>query len=335
MKNHENKGNFGEGTFEVFEGGKGKTEKKPAETNSCEVDGMREYMKAVGSVPLLTEEEEQELGRRIAVGIEAEARLSDEEADVLLGLREREELNRMVRDGEAAQTYLTVANLRLSFRVAKKFRGRGLEFEDVIQHANIGLMKAARRFDYKKGNRFSTYATWRIQAEIQSGLTNTAHMIRVPAYMRKNIDKMNRVTSQLQEELGRDPSAAEIAKVLHTEPEEVESLLRYNQVPDSLDREVGEDGTSKLWEIIADEQDRDPADVAVDRDLIRILYEKLGMLEEREQFVLRMRFGLDGGEEQTLAAVGKQLGVSRECVRRIQIDALCELRRLFSDEKER
>ena len=324
--------------FEVIEGGKSEIKKDAAkQEEACGIgNAVGQYLKEIGSAPLLTAQEERELGRQIAVGIKAADDLADKEMSEMFGLREREELGRLVRDGKAAQAYLEEANLRLVVSVAKRFRGCGMEFEDLIQHGNIGLIRAAEMFDYKQGCRFSTYASWWIREEILRAITNTSHMIRIPVYLTKEINKMNRVTQELQKELGRDPSAKEIAEKTGAKPERIEMLSGLMQIPDSLDREVGENGESALGDLIIDERAKDPADVVtneiMDSTLKQRLYEGIDLLEEREQTVLRLRYGLDGKEPQTLASIGEQIGVSRERVRQIDKQARGKLRRFMSRE---
>jgi len=259
-------------------------------------DPVRMYLKEIGKIPLLTAEEEVELAKRMEAG--------DEEA----------------------KKQLAEANLRLVVSIAKRYVGRGMLFLDLIQEGNLGLMKAVEKFDYKKGYKFSTYATWWIRQAITRAIADQARTIRIPVHMVETINKLVRVQRQLVQELGRDPTPDEIAKEMNMEVEKVREIMKIAQEPVSLETPIGEEEDSHLGDFIEDENALAPADAATFIMLREQLIEVLDTLTPREQKVLRLRFGLDDGRARTLEEVGKEFDVTRERIRQIEAKALRKLR---------
>ena len=259
-------------------------------------DPVRMYLKEIGNVPLLTTEQEVELAKRVEAG--------DEEA----------------------KKQLTEANLRLVVSIAKKYVGRGMPFLDLIQEGNMGLMKAVDKFDYTKGYKFSTYATWWIRQAITRGIADTGRTIRVPVHMVETINKLIRVSRQLLQELGREPTPEEIAEEMNMPVDRVREILKISQEPVSLETPIGEEEDSHLGDFIQDDNVPVPSDAAAFTLLKEQLVEVLGTLTEREQKVLRLRFGLDDGRARTLEEVGKEFNVTRERIRQIEAKALRKLR---------
>ena len=259
-------------------------------------DPVRMYLKEIGKVPLLTAEEEIDLARRMEEG--------DEEA------RKR----------------LAEANLRLVVSIAKRYVGRGMLFLDLIQEGNLGLIKAVEKFDYRKGYKFSTYATWWIRQAITRAIADQARTIRIPVHMVETINKLIRVSRQLLQELGREPTPEEIAEEMNMSVERVREILKISQEPVSLETPIGEEEDSHLGDFIQDDNVPVPADAAAFTMLKEQLEEVLGTLTEREQKVLRLRFGLDDGRARTLEEVGKEFNVTRERIRQIEAKALRKLR---------
>ncbi|MDI3327719.1 MAG: RNA polymerase sigma factor RpoD [Alicyclobacillaceae bacterium] len=259
-------------------------------------DPVRMYLKEIGRVPLLSAEEEIELAKRIEQG--------DEEA----------------------KTRLTEANLRLVVSIAKRYVGRGMLFLDLIQEGNLGLIKAVEKFDYRKGYKFSTYATWWIRQAITRAIADQARTIRIPVHMVETINKLIRVSRQLLQELGRDPTPEEIAREMDMSPEKVREIMKIAQEPVSLETPIGEEDDSHLGDFIPDDDALAPADAAAYELLKEQLEDVLDTLTEREENVLRLRFGLDDGRTRTLEEVGKVFGVTRERIRQIEAKALRKLR---------
>ena len=259
-------------------------------------DPVRMYLKEIGNVPLLSTEEEIELAKKV------------EEGD------------------EAAKKKLTEANLRLVVSIAKKYVGRGMPFLDLIQEGNMGLMKAVDKFDYSKGYKFSTYATWWIRQAITRAIADQARTIRIPVHMVETINKLIRVSRQLLQELGREPTPEEIAEEMNMPVDRVREILKISQEPVSLETPIGEEEDSHLGDFIQDDNVPVPSDAAAFTLLKEQLVEVLGTLTEREQKVLRLRFGLDDGRARTLEEVGKEFNVTRERIRQIEAKALRKLR---------
>ena len=297
-------------------------------------DPVRMYLKEIGKVPLLSADEEIELAQNMedgAVAIEKinvlKGRLDgaseEEKAEI------KEEIKTLQRDvdkGAEAKKRLAEANLRLVVSIAKRYVGRGMLFLDLIQEGNLGLIKAVEKFDYKKGYKFSTYATWWIRQAITRAIADQARTIRIPVHMVETINKLIRVSRQLLQELGREPSPEEIAKEMNMPVERVREILKISQEPVSLETPIGEEEDSHLGDFIKDDNVPVPADAAAFTLLKEQLEEVLGTLTEREQKVLTLRFGLEDGRARTLEEVGKEFNVTRERIRQIEAKALRKLR---------
>lgn len=297
-------------------------------------DPVRMYLKEIGKVPLLSADEEIELAQNMedgAVAIEKinvlKGRLDgaseEEKAEI------KEEIKTLQRDvdkGADAKKRLAEANLRLVVSIAKRYVGRGLLFLDLIQEGNLGLIKAVEKFDYKKGYKFSTYATWWIRQAITRAIADQARTIRIPVHMVETINKLIRVSRQLLQELGREPSPEEIAKEMSMPVDRVREILKISQEPVSLETPIGEEEDSHLGDFIKDDNVPVPADAAAFTLLKEQLEEVLGTLTEREQKVLTLRFGLEDGRARTLEEVGKEFNVTRERIRQIEAKALRKLR---------
>ena len=297
-------------------------------------DPVRMHLKEIGKVPLLSADEEIELAQNMedgAVAIEKinvlKGRLDgaseEEKAEI------KEEIKTLQRDvdkGADAKKRLAEANLRLVVSIAKRYVGRGMLFLDLIQEGNLGLIKAVEKFDYKKGYKFSTYATWWIRQAITRAIADQARTIRIPVHMVETINKLIRVSRQLLQELGREPSPEEIAKEMNMPVERVREILKISQEPVSLETPIGEEEDSHLGDFIKDDNVPVPADAAAFTLLKEQLEEVLGTLTEREQKVLTLRFGLEDGRARTLEEVGKEFNVTRERIRQIEAKALRKLR---------
>ena len=297
-------------------------------------DPVRMYLKEIGKVPLLSADEEIELAQNMedgAVAIEKinvlKGRLDgaseEEKAEI------KEEIKTLQRDvdkGADAKKRLAEANLRLVVSIAKRYVGRGMLFLDLIQEGNLGLIKAVEKFDYKKGYKFSTYATWWIRQAITRAIADQARTTRIPVHMVETINKLIRVSRQLLQELGREPSPEEIAKEMNMPVERVREILKISQEPVSLETPIGEEEDSHLGDFIKDDNVPVPADAAAFTLLKEQLEEVLGTLTEREQKVLTLRFGLEDGRARTLEEVGKEFNVTRERIRQIEAKALRKLR---------
>ena len=297
-------------------------------------DPVRMYLKEIGKVPLLSADEEIELAQNMedgAVAIEKinvlKGRLDgaseEEKAEIK---QEIKTLQRDVDKGADAKKRLAEANLRLVVSIAKRYVGRGMLFLDLIQEGNLGLIKAVEKFDYKKGYKFSTYATWWIRQAITRAIADQARTIRIPVHMVETINKLIRVSRQLLQELGREPSPEEIAKEMSMPVERVREILKISQEPVSLETPIGEEEDSHLGDFIKDDNVPVPADAAAFTLLKEQLEEVLGTLTEREQKVLTLRFGLEDGRARTLEEVGKEFNVTRERIRQIEAKALRKLR---------
>ncbi len=297
-------------------------------------DPVRMYLKEIGKVPLLNAEEEIELAQRMEAGAVASEKISilkgrmdgaaDEEKEELKA--EIKNLQKDVESGSDAKKRLAEANLRLVVSIAKRYVGRGMLFLDLIQEGNLGLIKAVEKFDYRKGYKFSTYATWWIRQAITRAIADQARTIRIPVHMVETINKLIRVSRQLLQELGREPSPEEIAEEMNMPVERVREILKISQEPVSLETPIGEEEDSHLGDFIRDENVPIPADAAAFTLLKEQLEEVLGTLTEREQKVLTLRFGLEDGRARTLEEVGKEFNVTRERIRQIEAKALRKLR---------
>ena len=292
-------------------------------------DPVKMYLREIGRVSLLTAEEEVALARRIEAGVQAEERLADLNAAGgldRLDPSEKAALRRRVRDGEHAKADLTQANLRLVVSIAKRYLGRGLPMLDLVQEGNLGLMRAVEKFDYTKGFKFSTYATWWIRQAITRAIADQARTIRIPVHMVESMNKVHRLQRQLGQELEREPTVEELADKADLPVAKIREILRIAQDPLSLDSPVGEEDDSFLGDFIEDQQVAMPADVATANSLSEQITEALDELSPREQEVVRMRFGLDGGQPHTLEEVGQRFGVTRERIRQIESKTLAKLR---------
>ena len=297
-------------------------------------DPVRMYLKEIGKVPLLTAEEEIELAQKMETGAVAKEKIAILEkrvdgADEAEAEELRQEIRNLQRDldaGDDAKTRLAEANLRLVVSIAKRYVGRGMLFLDLIQEGNLGLIKAVEKFDYCKGFKFSTYATWWIRQAITRAIADQARTIRIPVHMVETINKLIRVSRQLLQELGREPLPEEIAEEMNLPVERVREILKISQEPVSLETPIGEEEDSHLGDFIQDDNVPVPADAAAFTLLKEQLVEVLGTLTDREQKVLRLRFGLDDGRARTLEEVGKEFNVTRERIRQIEAKALRKLR---------
>ncbi|MGN0495187.1 MAG: RNA polymerase sigma factor RpoD [Lachnospiraceae bacterium] len=287
-------------------------------------DPVRMYLKEIGKVPLLSAEEEIELAQQMEAGDMAQIQI--EEMGDELDEETKKELNKLIATGDYAKKKLAEANLRLVVSIAKRYVGRGMLFLDLIQEGNLGLIKAVEKFDYRKGYKFSTYATWWIRQAITRAIADQARTIRIPVHMVETINKLIRVSRQLLQELGREATPEEIAEEMDIPVERVREILKISQEPVSLETPIGEEEDSHLGDFIQDENVPVPADAAAFTLLKEQLVEVLSTLTEREQKVLRLRFGLDDGRARTLEEVGKEFNVTRERIRQIEAKALRKLR---------
>jgi RNA polymerase primary sigma factor len=292
-------------------------------------DLVRVYLTDIGRVALLTAEQEVELAKRIEAGLYAQEKIRQADAKEIakIPVKLRRDLQAIGADGARARNHLLEANLRLVVSLAKRYQGKGLTLLDLIQEGNIGLVRAVEKFDYTKGYKFSTYATWWIRQALQRAIADQGRTIRVPVHMVEQINKALRVKRDLATEYGREPTFGEIGAVLEMTAERVEEILGYGRETLSLETPVGDDGTATFGEFIEDMDAPIAADV-VDFGLLQDrLRQVLGGLPERSAVVMRMRFGLDYGRSRTLDEVGKELGLTRERIRQIERDTLRELRR--------
>jgi RNA polymerase primary sigma factor len=285
-------------------------------------DSISLYLKEIGRVPLLTAEEEVSLAKRMERGKDARLRLTQGIDDP----HERDRLLSAVKDGQAAQEHLIKANSRLVVSVAKKYVGRGVPFLDLIQEGNIGLIRAVKKFDYRRGYKFSTYATWWIRQAVTRAIADQGRTIRVPVHMYEQINRLTRTSRQLVQELGRDPTTEEIAERLGVPPRKVEQIIRVSQRPLSLEMPVGEEEDSYLGDFIEDAEADSPTDSASQTMLRQVIDEIFESLTPREVRILQLRFGLVDGYSYTLEEVGKKFGVTRERIRQIEAQALGRLR---------
>ena len=298
-------------------------------------DPVRMYLKEIGKVPLLSAEEEINLAQRMEAGNVATEKIQllkarmEETEDEAEKAEIQEEIKAMQKDfdlGSDAKKRLAEANLRLVVSIAKRYVGRGMLFLDLIQEGNLGLIKAVEKFDYRKGYKFSTYATWWIRQAITRAIADQARTIRIPVHMVETINKLIRVSRQLLQELGREPSPEEIAAEMKMPVDRVREILKISQEPVSLETPIGEEEDSHLGDFIKDDNVPVPADAAAFTLLKEQLEEVLGTLTEREQKVLTLRFGLEDGRARTLEEVGKEFNVTRERIRQIEAKALRKLR---------
>ncbi|GAA3875843.1 RNA polymerase sigma factor [Streptomyces sedi] len=286
-------------------------------------DPVKDYLKQIGKVPLLNAEQEVELAKRIEAGLFAEDKLAS--ADKIAPKLQRE-LEIISEDGRRAKNHLLEANLRLVVSLAKRYTGRGMLFLDLIQEGNLGLIRAVEKFDYTKGYKFSTYATWWIRQAITRAMADQARTIRIPVHMVEVINKLARVQRQMLQDLGREPTPEELAKELDMTPEKVVEVQKYGREPISLHTPLGEDGDSEFGDLIEDSEAVVPADAVSFTLLQEQLHSVLDTLSEREAGVVSMRFGLTDGQPKTLDEIGKVYGVTRERIRQIESKTMSKLR---------
>ena len=290
-------------------------------------DPVRMYLKEIGKVPLLSADEEIALATRMNAKNDAEARIkAAEESGETIPEEEMASLKKTIKDGEKAKQKLAEANLRLVVSIAKRYVGRGMLFLDLIQEGNLGLIKAVEKFDYTKGYKFSTYATWWIRQAITRAIADQARTIRIPVHMVETINKVIRVSRQLLQELGHDPSPEEISAEMNMPVDKVREILKIAQEPVSLETPIGEEEDSHLGDFIPDEAASEPSEAASFTLLKEQLVDVLGTLTPREEKVLKLRFGIEDGRTRTLEEVGKEFNVTRERIRQIEAKALRKLR---------
>ncbi|MFD6178962.1 MULTISPECIES: RNA polymerase sigma factor [unclassified Isoptericola] len=301
-------------------------------TAGATADPVKDYLKQIGKVALLNAEQEVELAKRIEAGLFAEERLSKDYADfdkTKANADERRmyrDLRWIAHDGKRAKNHLLEANLRLVVSLAKRYTGRGMLFLDLIQEGNLGLIRAVEKFDYTKGYKFSTYATWWIRQAITRAMADQARTIRIPVHMVEVINKLARVQRQMLQDLGREPTPEELAKELDMTPEKVVEVQKYGREPISLHTPLGEDGDSEFGDLIEDSEAVVPADAVSFTLLQEQLHQVLDTLSEREAGVVSMRFGLQDGQPKTLDEIGKVYGVTRERIRQIESKTMSKLR---------
>jgi RNA polymerase primary sigma factor len=300
--------------------------RKDAELTAS-ADSVRAYLKQIGKVALLNAEEEVELAKRIEAGLySAERTRKAEDENEKLTTQMRRDLRWIIRDGERAKNHLLEANLRLVVSLAKRYTGRGMAFLDLIQEGNLGLIRAVEKFDYTKGYKFSTYATWWIRQAITRAMADQARTIRIPVHMVEVINKLGRIQRELLQDLGREPTPEELAKEMDITPEKVLEIQQYAREPISLDQTIGDEGDSQLGDFIEDSE----AVVAVDAVSFTLLQDQLqsvlATLSEREAGVVRLRFGLTDGQPRTLDEIGQVYGVTRERIRQIESKTMSKLR---------
>ncbi|WP_405498480.1 RNA polymerase sigma factor [Nocardia sp. NBC_00511] len=300
--------------------------RKDAELTAS-ADSVRAYLKQIGKVALLNAEEEVELAKRIEAGLYATEKLREfADKGEKLPVQSRRDLQWIMRDGNRAKNHLLEANLRLVVSLAKRYTGRGMAFLDLIQEGNLGLIRAVEKFDYTKGYKFSTYATWWIRQAITRAMADQARTIRIPVHMVEVINKLGRIQRELLQDLGREPTPEELAKEMDITPEKVLEIQQYAREPISLDQTIGDEGDSQLGDFIEDSE----AVVAVDAVSFTLLQDQLQSvletLSEREAGVVRLRFGLTDGQPRTLDEIGQVYGVTRERIRQIESKTMSKLR---------
>jgi RNA polymerase primary sigma factor len=287
-------------------------------------DPVKDYLKQIGKVALLNAEQEVELAKRIEAGLFADEKIAD--VAVKIKPKEADDYDWIAEDGRRAKNHLLEANLRLVVSLAKRYTGRGMLFLDLIQEGNLGLIRAVEKFDYTKGYKFSTYATWWIRQAITRAMADQARTIRIPVHMVEVINKLARVQRQMLQDLGREPTPEELAKELDMTPEKVVEVQKYGREPISLHTPLGEDGDSEFGDLIEDSEAVVPADAVSFTLLQEQLHDVLDTLSEREAGVVSMRFGLTDGQPKTLDEIGKVYGVTRERIRQIESKTMSKLR---------
>jgi len=298
----------------------------PVQTTSitgATADPVKDYLKQIGKVALLNAELEVELAKRIEAGLFAEEKLA---TDKKLSRDMARDLKWVVKDGQRAKSHLLEANLRLVVSLAKRYTGRGMQFLDLIQEGNLGLIRAVEKFDYTKGYKFSTYATWWIRQAITRAMADQARTIRIPVHMVEVINKLSRVQRQLLQDLGREPTPEELARELDMTPEKVVEVQKYGREPISLSTPLGEDGDSEFGDLIEDTEAVQPADAVAFRIMQREIERLLDTLTPREAAVIRSRYGIGDGVMKTLDQIGEEHGVTRERIRQIEAKTMSKLK---------
>ncbi|MCZ7376125.1 RNA polymerase sigma factor SigB [Micromonospora sp. WMMC250] len=307
-----------DGTPEVL------TDLDATDERGISTDLVRAYLNGIGRTKLLTAAQEVDLARRIEAGLFADEKLA---TCTPVSAELRADLELIVAEGRAAKDHLLEANLRLVVSIAKRYTGRGMAFLDLIQEGNLGLIRAVEKFDYAKGYKFSTYATWWIRQAITRAMADQARTIRIPVHMVEQVNRMVRARRELAVTLGREPTVAEVARALEIPEIQVIELISYDREPVSLDQAVGDDGESALGDFVASVDPRtEPGDAAAQGELRNEVSVVLATLSQREQAVIRLRFGLDDGRQRTLDEVGREFGLSRERIRQIEKVTLLKLR---------
>jgi RNA polymerase primary sigma factor/RNA polymerase nonessential primary-like sigma factor len=300
------------------------SEGSTADERGVSADLVRAYLTAIGRTKLLTAAQEVELAKRVEAGLYAEEKLTDHDLD---DADLRADLTVIAAEGRAAKDHLLEANLRLVVSLAKRYTGRGMAFLDLIQEGNLGLIRAVEKFDYAKGYKFSTYATWWIRQAITRAMADQARTIRIPVHMVEQVNRMVRGRRELAVTLGREPTITELAQHLELQEFQVIELISYDREPVSLDQTVGEDGESALGDFVARVDPNDESAESAENGQLRGEVEVvLATLSQREQAVIRLRFGLDDGRQRTLDEVGREFGLSRERIRQIEKVSLLKLR---------
>ena len=313
-----------DGSFTVSDSDEADEPAQKVVTAGATADPVKDYLKQIGKVALLNAAQEVELAKRIEAGLYAEHLLGTQGND--LEAKYRRELHRIAQDGQRAKNHLLEANLRLVVSLAKRYTGRGMLFLDLIQEGNLGLIRAVEKFDYTKGYKFSTYATWWIRQAITRAMADQARTIRIPVHMVEVINKLARVQRQMLQDLGREPTPEELAVELDMTPEKVVEVQKYGREPISLHPPLGEDGDSEVGDLIEDSEAVVPADAVSFTLLQEQLHAVLDTLSEREAGVVSMRFGLTDGQPKTLDEIGKVYGVTRERIRQIESKTMSKLR---------
>ncbi len=311
------------GGFVISNDDEGDAPAQQVVTAGATADPVKDYLKQIGKVALLNAEQEVELAKRIEAGLFAEEKLATAEK---IDMKFKRELWWIAQDGKNAKNHLLEANLRLVVSLAKRYTGRGMLFLDLIQEGNLGLIRAVEKFDYTKGYKFSTYATWWIRQAITRAMADQARTIRIPVHMVEVINKLARVQRQMLQDLGREPTPEELAKELDMTPEKVVEVQKYGREPISLHTPLGEDGDSEFGDLIEDSEAVVPADAVSFTLLQEQLHSVLDTLSEREAGVVSMRFGLTDGQPKTLDEIGKVYGVTRERIRQIESKTMSKLR---------
>ena len=313
-----------DGSFTVSDSDEGDEPAQRVVTAGATADPVKDYLKQIGKVALLNAEQEVELAKRIEAGLYAEHRLAEEGNDLPAKLRR--ELHWVAQDGQRAKNHLLEANLRLVVSLAKRYTGRGMLFLDLIQEGNLGLIRAVEKFDYTKGFKFSTYATWWIRQAITRAMADQARTIRIPVHMIETINKMNRISRQILQETGVEPDPATLAEKMDMPEDKIRKILKIAKEPISMETPIGDDDDSHLGDFIEDTTTLAPSDAALHDSMREVVKEVLDSLTPREAKVLRMRFGVEMSTDHTLEEVGKQFDVTRERIRQIEAKALRKLR---------